>query len=276
MRLKIACLPICVLCMPEAMASDQPARWEAGVGVAAMILPAYRGSDTMHRQVLPVPYLRYEGDFIKADRHGVRGELFDSKRLEMNLSASASPPGKSSDVVARIGMPDLQPMVELGIQADITLWEGGGKVPFIKLRLPVREALTLTSPWRNAGTVFTPNLNADLHDAGGMPGWTLGLVAGPILASRRQNTYFYSVASEYATASRPAYDARGGYGGSQWLMSLSRKFTNSWVGAFVRYDTLKGAVFADSPLVRQDHYASAGLAICWIIGRSGRFSDPQQ
>ena len=96
----------------------------------------------------------------------------------------------------------------------------------------------------------------------------LGLVAGPILANRRQNTlYFYSVASGYATANRPAYDARRGYGGSQWLMSLSRKFTNSWVGAFVRYDS-RAQVFARQPLVRQDHYASAGLAICWIIGRS--------
>src|SRR3546814_5015082 len=62
----------------------------------------------------------------------------------------------------------------------------------------------------------------------------------------------------YATADRPAYDAKSGYAGSQFLMSLSKRYPKYWLGAFARWDSLAGAVFADSPLVKRDHYFAAG------------------
>ena len=96
----------------------------------------------------------------------------------------------------------------------------------------------------------------------------LGLVAGPLYATRKQHDYFYGVAPEYATAARPAYSARGGYSGSQFLASLSRRFDKTWVGAFVRYDSLRSAVFVDSPLVARRNFAAAGIAISWVIDES--------
>ena len=76
--------------------SAEPAPlWEAGAGVAALTLPAYRGSNVSQNFVLPAPYLVYHGDFLKADRHGMRGELFANKRIEFNISVSASPPTSS-------------------------------------------------------------------------------------------------------------------------------------------------------------------------------------
>jgi outer membrane scaffolding protein for murein synthesis (MipA/OmpV family) len=93
-------------------------------------------------------------------------------------------------------------------------------------------------------------------------------VAGPIYATRKQHDYFYGVAPEYATAARPAYSARSGYSGSQFLASLSRRFDKTWVGAFVRYDSLRSAVFVDSPLVGRRDFAAAGIAISWVIDES--------
>lgn len=86
--------------------------------------------------------------------------------------------------------------------------------------------------------------------------------------TRRQHQYFYGVADRYATATRNAYDAPGGYAGWQMLAALSKRFPAYWVGGFVRYDSLRGAAFDDSPLVVSDRYLAGGIAIAWIIGES--------
>jgi outer membrane protein len=91
-----------------------------------------------------------------------------------------------------------------------------------------------------------------------------------MVGSERNHEYFYAVAPQYATASRPAYAARSGYAGSQFLVAVSKRYPKYWVGGFARWDTLKGAVFADSPLVRRDHYFAAGIGIAWILGESSR------
>ena len=95
-----------------------------------------------------------------------------------------------------------------------------------------------------------------------------GAYAGPLFANRRYDDYFYSVAPPYASPGRPAFAAAGGYAGTQFLTSLSRRYPDYWVGAYLRHDTLAGASFAASPLVRRDSYWSVGFGIAWIIRRS--------
>ena len=99
-------------------------------------------------------------------------------------------------------------------------------------------------------------------------GWNAGLLAGPILADRRYAGYFYDVEAQYATATRPAFRAHGGYAGSQVTLSTSRRFARSWFGAFVRYDRLEGAAFVRSPLVQQHGAWMAGFGYVWIIAES--------
>jgi MipA family protein len=114
----------------------------------------------------------------------------------------------------------------------------------------------------------SPRLNLDIVDIAGLPGWDLGLLDGPMYGSERNHDYFYSVAPQYATADRPAYDAEVGYTGSQFLMAVSKRYPKYWVGAFARWDSLKGAAFADSPLVEREYSFSAGIAVAWILGES--------
>lgn len=253
---------LCALAAAPAGAADLPL-WEAGIGVAALAMPDYRGSDEGRGYLLPLPYLVYRGEFLKADRHGIRGTLFDSERLDLNLSVAASLPVNSSENAAREGMPDLQPSVELGPSLEIRLWHEGGMR--LDLRLPLRGAVTIESSPRAIGWVATPHLNLDAPGRGALAGWHFGLLAGPVYGSRRQHQYFYGVAPQFATDARPAYEARGGYGGMQFLASASRRFARTWVGAFARADTLRGAVFEASPLVKRDSYFSAGVGISWVI-----------
>lgn len=278
---KIVIATASLLCISHFVCAETAPLWEAGAGVAGVTLPAYRGSDKFHTFVLPVPYFIYHGDFLKADRHGVRGELFDSDRVELSISTSASPPTKSDDVEVRKNMPDLKPTVEVGPELDIALWKnanalGSSGASSLKLRLPVRQAFAVSGQPRDIGIIFSPNLNLDIANPLGMNGWNAGFVTGPIFATDRQNAYFYSVEPRYATATRPAYSANGGYGGWQFLVSVSKRFENMWVGAYLREDTLQGAVFIDSPLVERRNYTSAGFAISWIFARSATRVDSDE
>lgn len=260
-----ALLPTVVLA-----AGQEKPLWEIGAGVAALSFPAYRGSENQHSFLMPTPYFVYHGDFLKADRHGVRGDLFESDRVDLTLSFSASPPTSSKDAPVRDGMPDLKPTVEIGPQMDFTLWRSDSRARFIKLRMPVRAAITVEGTPRSAGWIFSPDLNMDIGDLPGMPGWNLGLVAGPYFATRRQHEFFYSVPSQYATATRPAYDAKGGYSGTMFLVALSKRFDKTWVGFFARYDTLANAAFEDSPLVKKKQMVAGGIGISWVLGESTR------
>lgn len=255
-------------CLPLAAAAEDVPLWEIGAGVAAFSFPAYRGSDQTSNFVMPVPHFTYHGDFLKADRHGLRGTFFDNDRLELTLSAALSPPASSDDIEARKGMQNLDATFEIGPQIDVTLWRSENRARFVKLLLPLRAAVTLDSKPRDIGLVFHPKLNMDVTDLPGMAGWNLGLLAGPLFGDRRQHDYFYGVKASEATASRPAYEARSGYAGMQYLASLSKRFPGYWVGGFVRYDNLSGAVFENSPLVRDKNYFAAGMAVTWILGES--------
>ena len=249
-------------------ASQEQPLWEIGAGVAALSFPSYRGSDQTNNFLLPVPHFTYHGKILKADRQGLRGSLFDSDRIDLTVSAALSPPSSSKDITARAGMPDLEATFEIGPQLDLTLWRSDNRARFVKLLLPLRAAFTVQGSPKDIGTVFHPKLNVDVTDLPGMGGWNLGLLAGPLFGDRRQHAYTYEVAPQYATANRPAYAAEAGYAGKQYLAALSKRFPKYWVGAFVRYDNLSGASFADSPLVRQKDYFAGGIAITWILGES--------
>ena len=261
--LALAMLPLAA----QAVAEDKPL-WEFGLGAASLSFPAYRGSDQRRNFLLPVPYLIYRGEVLKADQRGLRGELFDSDRIELSISAALSPPVSSHEIDARAGMPNLKASAEIGPQLDLTLWRSPDRERQLRLLVPLRAAFTLEGSPRDIGWVANPKLNLDINDLPGLGGWRLGLLVGPVYGDRRQHAYYYSVDTPYATASRPAYNASGGYAGMQYLAALSRRYRDFWVGAFVRYDNLSGATFADSPLVRSKDYLAGGLAFSWIIGDS--------
>lgn len=267
-RLAAAAAAAIALCSHMTATAEEKPLWEAGLGLAAMRIPAYRGSDQSNHLVLPFPYLVYRGEFLKADRNGVRGQLFESDDIDFTLSAALSPPASSRKIRARDGMPDLDANFEIGPQIDVSLWRNVRRSRQIKFQMPVRAAFTLDRRPQSIGWVIHPRLNLDITDLPGMAGWDLGWQFGPLFGDRRQHAYFYSVDAAYATANRPAYRARGGYSGMESLLGVSRRFSGHWLGAFVRYDNLQNARFADSPLVRTRHYFVFGVAVSWILGES--------
>ncbi|MDP1532244.1 MAG: MipA/OmpV family protein [Rubrivivax sp.] len=239
-----------------------------GAGMAVLNLPNYRGSDARQTTVLPMPYLIYRGEVLRADSDGLRGLLFDSERLEVNVSLNGSLPVNSDDDPVRQGMADLDPAVELGPTVNARLWQSADRRMRLDLRAPVRTAITVASRPEQIGWMFSPNLLLQIRDPAGHAGWNLGLQAGPYFNDREYNAYFYGVRPAEALAGRPAYDAPGGYSGAQAMLTLTRRFPRWWVGGFLRYDTLAGSVIEDSPLVRQSDAVSVGLALSWVFRES--------
>lgn len=254
---------------PPATARKQRPLWELGVGVAGLRIPDYRGSDQSRGYLLPLPYFVYRGQWLRADRDGTRALLVESPRFDLDVSVGASVPTNSGDNDARRGMPDLPGTVEIGPNANFRLLNSADRRFKLDLRLPLRAAFTLQRSPRGVGVTFSPNLNLDVANVAG--GWNLGLLTGPLYGDRKQHALFYTVDQAYATADRPAYQAAGGYEGWRALAATSRRFGNTWLGGFVRYDGLRGAVFENSPLVRRKDAVSFGFGVSYVFAQSSEF-----
>jgi outer membrane protein len=251
--------------------------WEAGMGVTVLGFPDYRGSNERQTWVLPFPYLVYRGEFLQADERRMRGLFFKTDRLEVDVSVNGSVPVDSSENEARRGMPDLDATLEIGPALNVLLLRSDDRRTRVELRLPVRAVLASDfSHVRHVGWIFHPHVSADVDNPLGYAGWKLGLLAGPLFTDQRYNRYFYDVEAPFVTATRPLYAAGGGYAGAQVIGALSKRYREFWVGGFVKWDTVGGATFADSPLVRERQSLSVGIAVAWILGKSGKFVEVTQ
>lgn len=251
---------------PSAAPGSLRPLWELGVGVGGLSVPAYRGSDQRRSYLLPVPYAVYRGQWLRADRDGARAMLVNRPGIEVDVSVGATVPVRSKDNEARRGMADLPGTLEIGPNTNVRLWHDDARRMKLELRLPVRAAFTLERSPQGVGATFSPNINLDVESFAG--GWNLGLHTGPLYGDRRHHAFLYSVEPADATPDRPAYRASGGYEGWRAVASTSRRFESTWFGAFVRYDSLQGAVFEDSPLVRRKNGLSVGFGLSWVLGTS--------
>jgi MipA family protein len=250
---------------PAPTQAAQEPLWELGLGIGALGYADYRGADSSHVWPVPIPYISYNGPFLKADQEGLHGALFHRKWVELNLSWDATTP--VSNDRTRNGTPELKPTMEGGVSLDFHLWRSDDARMKLDFKVPVRSVFTIEAPPRAIGWTLTPGIDVKLTQP---DGWKVEFFTGPLFANKHYNDYFYSVLPQQATPSRPAYEAPGGYAGTQFNWTFTKRFPNYWIGAYMRYDTLSGAVFVNSPLVARNYYWSAGFGIAWIIGRSSR------
>ena len=258
-------------CVDLAHAQSQPL-WELGAGAAVVSFPDYRGADKQRNYLLPLPYVVYRGDVLQVDREKVRGLLFKTDRVELDLSINGSVPVRSGNP-ARQGMPDLDPTLELGPSLNFLLAQDP-QCYKLALKLPLRAVIASDfHHTHDAGLLANPQLNLDLQM---QQDWKLGLVVGALFGDRRYHDYFYSVAPQYATGSRPAYTAPGGYSGAQFIAAASKRFDKMWIGAFIKVDNINHAAFNASPLVKQRSNVSAGFGISWIFAQSAQQAESSE
>ena len=265
----VALLIFSIFWSPAQAPCEEKPLWELGVGLAALRMPDYRGSDVYHNYLLPYPYLIYRGDFLRVDRERISGRIFETDRVLLDVSLYGSVPVKNDDNPDRRGMPDLDPTFEVGPSVNITLWEDRPERSRLKLALPVRAVFSTDfSSVRHEGWVFHPRLNFEKGDVIAGSGLNLGLSAGPMFADRGYHRYYYTVEPAFATALRPAFDAGSGYSGTTFTAGLNKKWDPLVLNAFVSWDYLKGATFRESPLVKADSSWMFGFSVSWIFLKS--------
>lgn len=263
------------LCLATAAHAEPLPLWEAGAGAAALSFPKYRGSNERDSWLLPFPYFIYRGDVLRVDERRMRGLVYESERADLDFSFTGTVPVKSGDG-ARRGMPDLDATLEVGPSLNLKLAGGPAQKSELQLRLAARAVIASDfTHVARAGWVFQPSLAYDVRDVLGATGWKLGLLGGLTAGDRVYHRYFYGVDAAYATPQRPAYEARGGYGGMQVTAALSKRYPRYWVGGFARWDKLDGATFADSPLTTARQTFTAGIAFSWVLRQSGVKVDPK-
>lgn len=263
---------LAVLTALPAQAELKP-QWELGVGLAGVDLPLYRGAIERRTYLLPVPFVQYRGEVLQLDRDRMRGLLLRRDHVELDISVNGSIPVSSKDSAARRDMPDLEPTVEVGPDLKLHLYYDEGRHTNLDLQLPLRSVFAVNfGRFQQQGWLFHPKLSLDLRNVA-QSGWNLGLSASWLYGDKAYHAYFYDVAPPYATSTRPAYSATGGAAGKQFIASLSRRLGDMRLGAFVKWDDLNGAVFADSPLVTRQQAFSAGFIVAWVLSKSDKMVD---
>jgi outer membrane protein len=256
-----------IFLLPKTAACAEKPLWEMGAGLALLQMPDYRGSDKYRLYVLPYPYFIYRGDALKIDRDRISGQLTD--RLALDFSFFGQAPVKSSDNDARRGMPDLDATFETGPSLNIKLLDNRQADYKLNLTLPIRAGFSTNfSSLRNEGWVFAPRLVFEKNDLIPKTGVNLGISIGPVFADSAFNSYYYSVKPAYATDSRPAYSASGGYSGSALTLGMNKTYKQLIFNIFISADFLQGAVIEDSPLVKTRTSVMSGFTISWIFRKS--------
>lgn len=252
--------------------ADQQPLWEIGLGGGALQVPDYRGSD--RSRVYPYPFVLpyYRGRVLQSDERGMRGLFFESDRVKLDVSLDGSVPVASGDNPARRGMDDLGPTIQIGPMLRVLLWgREQGPQQSLSLNLPLRAAFAFDSGVEHIGYTAYPNLSyrRDLPLLSGQP-WKLTLTAGAMWGSEQYHDYFYQVDAAEATPGRPAYDASSGYAGGRLMATLYRREPRRLWSFYLLYDSVRGAVFDDSPLVESEGGFTVGFLVAWFPFRSSQ------
>jgi len=231
-----------------------------GLGLGGVVAPDYRGSREYQTTVSPIPYFVYTGRFFKADRDGLRSDLFENEWFEINFSASATLTPESHRTPLREGMPSLYSTVELGPAVNINL-TGERINDGWMLSLPVHGVIAVSEDPEMVGWAAHPQVVRRWH-AGER---TLTFRTGPYFANRQYHRYYYRVEPQYARDDRPAFEVGAGYSGWNSQLVLSQRRGNWWFGIYGRYENLTGAAFEQSPLLETRHVFNVGGGVSRIL-----------
>lgn len=254
------------LAQGAAAEASQP-RWELGAFGVVVSQQAYPGADQNVARALALPFALYRGPVLRVDQSTVGVRAVRTPRFEFDIGFAGAFGSASSEIEARRGMPNLGTLVEFGprlkwnahVADDGTRW---------RLDLPLRGVFDLDDRLAARGLSFEPELQIDRRSA---LGWRTTTSLGAVFGNERLADVFYQVDPAFATATRPAYDARAGLIAWRLGLSASVPLGPDWrVFGFTRLDSVAGAANRASPLVRQTTGLTAGIGIAWTALRSSR------
>lgn len=211
---KILVFSILLFILPaQSEEQDEDALWEYGVGFGYVHFAQYPTSNQYTNVLLPFPTFQYRGKRLRADdRDGTRAFLYKIPNFSVEISGGGTVPVDSGRNDARLGMPNLPLVINLGPQIVYNF------SPEFDFRLGIFQATkTDLQDTRFAGQVLEGKFvykwesNYPFLDFAGDR-----KISGRVSLQARSgskeflDTYF-TVQPEYANLGRSAYDARSGF-----------------------------------------------------------------
>ena len=251
---------------PGATLAEQ-AQWELGIGLAALEIPFYPGSSQSKTYVFPLPHFLYRSEKLEVD-NAIDATLFKTSKLRFNLTADFGVPVNSKDSDARVGMPDLDLVIQLGPSLEITLAGGRFKPSHLRLDLPVRAAVATDFTFaESVGWIFEPRLTYETRRPY-KTGFAHLVSGGLRFSTEKLNQYYYDVEPAFVTAQRNQFDAQSGYGGL-FVDYIANWRTEDFIfWGLLRYQNLSAAAYEESPLIEQKDYLMFGAGVTWIFARN--------
>ena len=251
--------------------------WELGIFGFYLHLPHYRGSDQYSDYLFPLPFIIYRGDLFQATRDGFKSIFSRTENFEVNVSLYGNPP-VDDDNRAREGMDELDPVFEIG---PALKWYFLGRHPTrsLFLRAAARAVTAVDVPnlfdWRYVGVhgdLYLIYRNRSLWNSL----WEWGVNTGFDFTDGSYNDYFYGVPEEAVRPGREAYDADGGYAGFMVSTMLARRIPGfGKILAYVRWENVDGAIYENSPLVKENNNFTVGVTVEWMLFTSKAKVDPR-
>ena len=246
--------------LPEG--TQQLPKWELALGIGATRLPHYPGSASARNFVFPAVIPLYRGEYLKFDDDGLRGEIYKSDRFDLDFSVDFNLAVDSSDVEERLGMPDLDNIIQIGPSLEWILKNDDNDQWLLKLGL--RAAVAVDGADLNStGFTANPQLTWYRKFEALQRDWRLGVTGGLLFGTEKYHDFYYQVSPEFVTAQRTQYDASGGYGGFRGITTLVSRSKKSWIALFARYENYSGAINEDSDLLP----SSDGLTFGFVYSR---------
>lgn len=240
---------------------------DLGAGIFAIQLPHYPGAEQDKSYLLPMPYVYYESDEFELERNQLTGFMWSKGKWHLDLSAGAGIAVNSDDNRARISMPDLDWVFELGpsIKYYVIGTPKADQQWFAELF--ARKALgTDFGSVTNVGWRYGPSMTYQKQFwQNGRDRFELTARVNVNFSDYRYLNYYYGVQQQYATAQRSEFDNGSGYAGSDLSLGLTYKTAALWTGGYLRYHQLSGSNQSDSPLVFERQSWAVGFGIVWIF-----------
>ncbi len=252
-------------------------RWEIGVAGGYFSGFDYPASNDPNRRAIALPYFIYRTPIFRVGDGGVRAVAIKRPKWNLDLSISGSLNASSEGNQARVGMPDLDFLFEIGPQLkarvfDKELSDGG------------RLQLTFTTELR---AVFATDFKG-IDGEGFVAEAGLGLVRRGYLndrltlvglvdvtfATEELHDYFYQVTPEFVTPDRPLHDARGGYLGTSAFVGLgfrASKRLRFFLGGVAGF--YGGAANDNSALHETNESFGYVLGVSWTLAVSKEMID---
>lgn len=244
------------------IAEEKPL-WEFGIGVAGVYNPDYLGADQETDYILPIPFINYRGELIRADRDGIRGFIYESEKLNLNLSFSGSLPINSKDNRSRDGMADLDLMLEAGPTLQYQLFKNDRYL--LRADWPIRGGFSVGNKFMAyQGWTTNPRLHHEMD----LNHWKLTTTFGPVFSNSRYHGFYYDVGRQDVRPGRDYYQSDNGYTGTRLSTGIKRRIGDYFVAGKLTYYNLDGASNEDSPLVKKNDYFGVSVVLVWVFSQS--------